>query len=53
MLPGIPFGLLMRLNMLIETRGGSDYTGADCAAWMRETGFRETRVEHLSGPIRW
>ena len=24
------FGLLMSLNMLIETRGGFDYTGADC-----------------------
>jgi hypothetical protein len=44
------FGLLMSLNMLIETRGGFDYTGADCAAWMREVGFRQTRVEHLSGP---
>jgi SAM-dependent methyltransferase/predicted transcriptional regulator len=44
------FGLLMSLNMLIETRGGFDYSGADCSAWMREAGFRETRVEHLSGP---
>ena len=44
------FGLLMSLNMLIETRGGFDYTGADCATWMREVGFRQTRVEHLSGP---
>jgi precorrin-6B methylase 2 len=44
------FGLLMSLNMLIETPGGFDYTGADCCAWMRETGFRETRVEHLVGP---
>jgi hypothetical protein len=44
------FGLLMSLNMLIETPGGFDYTGADCAAWMREAGFRETRVEHLAGP---
>ncbi len=44
------FGLLMSLNMLIETRGGFDYTGADCAGWMREAGFRETRVEPLSGP---
>jgi hypothetical protein len=24
------FGLLMSLNMLIETTGGFDYTGADC-----------------------
>lgn len=44
------FGLLMSLNMLIETRGGFDYTGADCATWMREAGFKQTRVEHLSGP---
>ena len=44
------FGLLMSLNMLIETPGGFDYTGADCQAWMREAGFRETYVEHLAGP---
>jgi hypothetical protein len=44
------FGLLMSLNMLIETQGGFDYTGADCAGWLREAGFRETRVEHLLGP---
>jgi hypothetical protein len=44
------FGLLMSLNMLIETPGGYDYTGADCCEWLREAGFRETRVEHLVGP---
>lgn len=44
------FGLLMSLNMLIETRGGFDYTGADCQAWMREAGFVSTRVEPLVGP---
>ena len=44
------FGLLMSLNMLIETRAGFDYTGADCAAWMLEAGFKQTRFEHLSGP---
>ena len=44
------FGLLMSLNMLIETPGGFDYTGADCQAWMQETGFRESYVEHLLGP---
>jgi hypothetical protein len=44
------FGLLMSLNMLIETAGGFDYTGADCSGWMREAGFRKTRVEHLAGP---
>jgi hypothetical protein len=44
------FGLLMSLNMLVETADGFDYTGADCAAWMNEAGFRETRQEHLIGP---
>ena len=44
------FGLLMSLNMLIETRGGFDYTGAECQAWMRAAGFRETRVAPLAGP---
>jgi len=44
------FGLLMSLNMLIETPGGFDYTGSDCTGWMKEAGFRETQVEHLVGP---
>lgn len=44
------FGLLMSLNMLIETPGGFDYTGKDCIGWMKEAGFREARVEHLVGP---
>lgn len=44
------FGLLMSLNMLIETPGGFDYTGADCQKWMRDDGFSQTRVEHLAGP---
>lgn len=43
-------GLLMSLNMLIETQGGFDYTGADCCSWMREVGFGDTYVEHLAGP---
>lgn len=44
------FGLLMSLNMLIELPGGFDYTGADCCGWMKEAGFRETKVVHLAGP---
>ena len=42
-------GLLMSLNMLIETPGGFDYTGADCIGWLRAAGFREARVEPLGG----
>lgn len=30
--------------------GGFDYTTADCQCWMREIGFKETRVEHLVSP---
>ena len=44
------FGLLMSLNMLIETPSGFDYTGAECSAWMKEAGFSTTRVEPLVGP---
>ncbi|MGE5388042.1 MAG: methyltransferase [Hyphomicrobiales bacterium] len=44
------FGLLMGLNMLIETSGGFDYTGADCRGWLKDAGFFEARVEHLVGP---
>ncbi|MFO1205459.1 MAG: methyltransferase [Burkholderiales bacterium] len=47
---GNAFGLLMSLNMLVETPGGFDYTGADCAGWMQEVGFSEVYVEHLIGP---
>jgi hypothetical protein len=41
-------GLLNSLNMLVMTVAGFDYTGADCAGWMREAGFRDTRVEPLA-----
>ena len=44
------FGLMMSLNMLIETPGGFDFTGRDCSGWMKEAGFSTTRVEHLVGP---
>jgi hypothetical protein len=43
------FGLLSSLNMLIETPGGFDYTGADCCGWLREAGFVEVRVVALDG----
>ena len=44
------FGLLMSLNMLIETKDGFDYTGADCQSWMTDIGFRDTYVQPLAGP---
>lgn len=44
------FGLLMSLNMLIETHGGFDFTGADCCTWMKDVGFKRTQVARLAGP---
>jgi hypothetical protein len=34
--------------MLLWTVGGSDFTGAQCAEWMQEAGFREIRIEPLT-----
>lgn len=42
-------GLLMSLTMLIETRGGFDYTAADCMAWMNEAGFEQMQKVKLTG----
>ena len=41
-------GLLMGLHMLLMSTGGFEFTGADCVGWMRETGFRNIRVEPLT-----
>lgn len=46
------FGLLMSLNMLIETGDGFDYSGADFDGWAREAGFVRTEVIELAGPGR-
>ena len=47
------FGLLMSLNMLIETPGGFDYTGADCCGWMRTRASARPTSSTCSGPTRW
>jgi DNA-binding MarR family transcriptional regulator/precorrin-6B methylase 2 len=44
------FGLLMSLNMLIETEAGSDYTGAQFDRWCRDAGFARTEIIPLAGP---
>jgi hypothetical protein len=44
------FGLLMSLNMLIETGDGFDYTGADFRAWCGEAGFKRFEAVPLAGP---
>ncbi len=44
------FGLLMSLNMLIETPGGFDYTGSDFARWAKQAGFKDVSILPLAGP---
>lgn len=41
-------GLLSSLNMMLWTSAGFGYSGADCIGWMRETGFRDMRIEPLA-----
>ncbi len=43
--------LLMSLNMLIDTNGGFTYTGSEVKEWMKETRFRNIKVEHLFAHI--
>ncbi|MGA9120736.1 MAG: methyltransferase [Bacteroidota bacterium] len=44
------FGLLMSLNMLIETKGGFDYTFNDFDRWAHQSGFHRTEWLPLAGP---
>ena len=44
------FGLMMSLNMLIETAEGFDFSAADFDGWAKEIGFTQTSVMQLTGP---
>ena len=44
------FGLMMSLNMLIETGEGYVMTAADFDMWAKEAGFSRTYVIPLTGP---
>jgi cyclopropane fatty-acyl-phospholipid synthase-like methyltransferase len=44
------FGLMMSLNMLIETGTGFDYTLADFSKWTTQVGFKSTTLLPLAGP---
>ncbi|UOK41837.1 MULTISPECIES: acetylserotonin O-methyltransferase [Flavobacterium] len=44
------FGLMMSLNMLIETGTGFDYTLADFNKWATQVGFKSTSMMPLAGP---
>jgi hypothetical protein len=44
------FGLMMSLNMAIETDQGFDFTASDFNQWAKEAGFSRTDVMPLTGP---
>jgi hypothetical protein len=44
------FGMMMSLNMLIETGTGFDYTFADFNRWAKTVGFKSTSLLPLAGP---
>jgi len=44
------FGLMMSINMLIETGKGFDYTHADFSNWANQIGFKSTTLLPLAGP---
>ncbi|GGA72162.1 methyltransferase/methylase [Flavobacterium palustre] len=44
------FGLMMSLNMLIETADGFDYTFDDFNKWAKQIGFKSTSSLGLTGP---
>jgi hypothetical protein len=44
------FGLMMSLNMLIETGKGFDYTFSDFNKWANDVGFKSTSLISLAGP---
>ncbi len=44
------FGLMMSLNMLIETPEGFDFSAADFDGWAKEIGFTQTSTMPLTGP---
>jgi precorrin-6B methylase 2 len=44
------FGMMMSLNMLIETGTGFDYTFASFNKWTKSVGFKSTSILPLAGP---
>lgn len=44
------FGLMMSLNMAIETDQGFDFSASDFNEWANEVGFKQTSVMPLAGP---
>ncbi len=44
------FGMMMSLNMLIETADGFDYTFDDFNRWTKQIGFKSATLMPLTGP---
>jgi len=44
------FGMLMSLNMLLETPHGFDYTVQEGKQWLKDAGFRDVSATALNGP---
>lgn len=42
-------GMLMSLIMLLETKGGFNFTFDEYTAWVKAAGFKETKVIRLVG----
>ncbi len=46
----IAFGLMMSLNMLIETSEGYDFSTSDFDVLAKKAGFLKTSIIQLTGP---
>lgn len=44
------FGLLMSLDMQLETPEGRNFTGAEVRQWLKDAGFKHTQIVSLNGP---
>jgi uncharacterized protein YfiM (DUF2279 family) len=44
------FGLMMSLNMAIETDKGFDFSASDFREWAEKAGFKEVKLMPLAGP---
>jgi len=47
---GPPEAALMGMNMLVETEGGKNYSGAEYAEWLTDAGFTEVEVLAFDAP---
>ncbi|WP_107074247.1 methyltransferase [Micromonospora sp. MH33] len=47
---GPPEAALMGMNMLVETEGGRNYSGAEYSAWLADAGFVDIRTVPFDAP---